>query len=181
MALRSLPPPIRAAFKTPAVPVEELVCVATRSEPTSGGTGDLVDIDNRGDAGVEGKVAAIVAAALDTVFTGSFIGSFRGAFIGSFIGSFRGSFAIDGIVTLLFLNGDFPILEGFIDTSSIEFAEFIVFIERGADLAFTKLAADLAFIGIGADLAFIELANTGELAATIDVVGERVFNLFLGV
>jgi len=104
MALRSLPPPTRLLFKTLAVPVEELVCVATRSEPTSGGTGDVVDMDNRGDAGVEGRVAAIVAAALDTVFRGSF----------------TGSFAIDGIVTLLFLNGDFPILEGFIDTSSIE-------------------------------------------------------------
>lgn len=110
MALRSLPPPMRFAFKTLAVPVEELVCVATRSEPTSGGTGDVVDMDKRDDTGVGGSDAAIVAAAVDAVFTCPLTGSSTG------------SFAIDGMVTFLFSKGDFPtvFLEGFIDTSSIE-------------------------------------------------------------
>ena len=105
---------MRLAFKTLAVPVEELVCVATRSEPTSGGTGDVVDMDKRDDTGVGGSVAAILAAAVDAVFTDLFTGPLTD--------SFKGSFAIDGILTFLFSKGDFPTVffEGFIDTCSIE-------------------------------------------------------------
>lgn len=126
IALRSLPPPTRLLFKTPAVPVEELVCVATKSDPTSGGTADVVGIDNRDDTGVGGSVAAILAAADDAVLTGSFMGSFTCSFIGSFMDSFMRSFmrsfAIEGMATFLFSKGDFPtvFLEGFIDTCSIE-------------------------------------------------------------
>jgi hypothetical protein len=43
MAFRSLPPLV-AVFKTLAVPVEESVCVATKSEPTSGGMDALTSV-----------------------------------------------------------------------------------------------------------------------------------------